>query len=78
MLSHREERSSWPSPAPGPSYILTGLIFLTCYPSSECVRLLSPLAAMDRLGFYCFDSNAVISERLFIILKKMLVIPLKQ
>lgn len=77
-LSRREECSSWPSPAPGPSCILTGLIFLTCYPSSECVRLLNPLPAMDMLGFYCFALNTIISERLFIILKKMLVIPLKQ
>lgn len=45
VLSYKEERSSGPSPAPGASYILTSLIFLTCdfLTSSKFVQLLSLL-----------------------------------
>lgn len=47
VLSSMEERSSWPSPAPGASCIVTSLIFLTCDTSSKRARLISPLPVMN-------------------------------
>ena len=47
VIFYMEERSPWPSLAPGASCMLTSLIFLMCNTSSERVWLLNPLPVMN-------------------------------
>lgn len=79
LLSDVLERGSRPSPAPGASCIFTSLIFLTGSPSSECVRLLSPLLVVNiSSDFFAFPRTRLLLRKVFLVSNKLLVIPFKQ